>query len=272
MKIINTKLRSVKQLTAILVGDSRAGKTHFAATWPRPLFLMDNSEHGWTTIQYMDPEQWYEPGRTPNVIAIEEPADLLQCLVALREQAAGSKPSLKDWPLPVGKDEVGTVVIDSLTFYADAYFSQLEAVAASGKTVDKRQLYGDLHSHLRYLMIQMHKLPYNILWTALPKEGDNGVLGGALVAGQTATKAPARCDLWLLCNKIEKQKEVFYEVRTESYRGLKAGHRFGQLLKPVMAAHYDAFQEALGLAPWTDRLEKTNKKAAKAASNRASAQ
>lgn len=274
MKIVPVKNRRLTQLTAMLVGDSRAGKTHFAATWPRPLFLMDASEHGWTTIQYMNPDDWYEPNREPYIIGIEEPKDLTSCLVGLREQADGKPVSIKDWPLPPGRDEVGTVVIDSLTFYADAFFSHLEVQAAgSGKPVDTRKLYGDLHSHLRYLMIQVHKLPYHVIWTALPKEGDVGAMSGALIAGQTATKAPARCDLWLYCNKSESrqdgQTQIDYEVHTQNYRGMKAGHRFGDRLPPTMEPFFDAFEDALQLEPWTNRLN--GKKAARPATKKRAA-
>lgn len=279
MKAISVKNRGPKQLTAMLVGDSRSGKTHFAATWPRPIFLMDASEHGWTTLQYMEPDEWYEPGHEPYAIAIEEPKDLVACLVALRQQSEGAKVDLESWPVPTGKNEIGTVVIDSLTFYADAYFSKLEVEAAgNGKVVDTRSCYGDLHSHLRFLMIQVHKLPYHVIWTALPKEIE-GALNGALVAGQTATKAPARCDLWLLCNKNEqrsgKKVTVDYEIHTENYRGMKAGHRFGKMLDPIMGAHFEAFEAALQLEPWTNRLsagKKKNAKKAAKATTRAAAQ
>ena len=55
------------QLTVMAVGDSRAGKTHFGGTWPRPVFLADASEHGWTTLQYQDHAERYEEDHLPSV-------------------------------------------------------------------------------------------------------------------------------------------------------------------------------------------------------------
>lgn len=270
-----------KQLTAIMVGDSRSGKTHAAATFPRPFFLMDASEHGWTTLEYMDTQHWYEPDRAPVAYAIDDAADMMSALVGIQKQARGEKVDLKDWPLPAGEHEIGTVVIDSLTFYADAYVAFLQSKAASvgNGRIDQRQVYGDLHAHLRYFMIQVHKLPYNVIWTALPKDGgEAGQTGGLMVAGQIATKAPARCDLWVYMSKSEvKQGGQVYEqfdMHTQNYGGFKAGHRFGSLLPPVMDPTYRALEESLGLAPWTDRLGKTQPKGRKAttSTNRAAAQ
>lgn len=248
-----------KQLTVMAVGSSRAGKTHFASTFPRPLLLCDASEHGWTTADFMDPDFYYEKDRPPQAIGIESPTDMMKCLVALQKQARGEKVDLDEWPLAQGKWEVGTVVCDSLTFYADAYFNMLELEHA-GKKTDKRQLYGDLQAHLRHLMIQFHALPYNIIWTALASINEDSTQRGALIMGSTAAKAPARTDLWVYLDKSErareggKTREVSYDMYTQSALGFKAGHRFGNLLPDVMDPEYAAIEEALGIEPWTARL------------------
>lgn len=279
MKVIDTRGRKgPEQLTCMVTGHSRAGKTHFASTWPRPLFLCDASEHGYTTLGYVPDDMLYEPGVVPYALAIENVQDMAACVVALQQQAQGLKPNLKDWPVPQGQWEVGTVVIDSLTFYADAYFSALEAQTA-GQKVDKRQLYGDLGSHLRYFMIEFHKLPYHIVWTALASLNEDSQLRGAMVSGRTAATAPARCDLWVYADKAEerqgKKATTRYDLHTQSFAGNKAGHRFGDLLPAVIDPEYRIIEESLNMAPWTDRLgdKKSAPKARKGnTNNRAAAQ
>lgn len=241
----------------MLVGDSRAGKTFFAGTFPRPIFLSDASEHGWTTLSYIPKEDLYEADHNPYAVGIETAKDMIDALVALEKQAAGQKVDLAAWPAPQGKDEIGTVVIDSLTFYADAFFAHLEAQAGGGR-VDKRQLYGELGSHLRHLMIRFHRLPYHIVWTALSSVSESAQLRGALVSGQTAAKAPARCDCWFYLTKFERQSGdqtvVEYECHTQNYAGNKAGHRFGDRLDPIVEPNFRVIEESLGMEPWINRL------------------
>ncbi|KKM92264.1 hypothetical protein LCGC14_1220170 [marine sediment metagenome] len=262
MKKINIK-QGPDQLTVMLVGGSRAGKTYAAGTFPRPIFMSDASEHGWTTLGSIKPNDLYEEKRQPTAVGIETPVDMIAALKALQEQAAGNKVGLAEWPLAQGKWECGTVVIDSLTFYADAYFSALEAT--SDNKNDKRAMYGELASHLRYIMIQFHRLPYHIIWTALSSINDDSRLRGALIPGSTAAKAPARCDIWLYLepftekakggDKDSRENDVIYEAHTQNYAGNKAGHRFGDRFPAIIEPNFQVIEECLGMTPWTDRLK-----------------
>lgn len=246
---------SPERITMMLAGASRSGKTHFAATFPRPVFISDLTEGGHMTIKHMMADDFYEPDRPPRVFGVTDAKEMMETVTHVEEL-------FKQNP-----DEIQTLVLDSLTFYAEMMFSDLEA--ASGNR-DKRQLYGDLASHLRYLMIRLHKLPVNIVWLALAKEGgEDHALGGISIPGQTATKAPARCDIWAYIEQIEKRKERIFRTHFQTYAGFKAGHRFGDLLPPMMEdANYRSLEQALELEPWTNRLTKKTqpKKAPKKAS------
>lgn len=256
MKTIDlNNANTLDQLTAMVVGHSGAGKTRHAGTWPRPVFLSDSSEHGWTTLYNMPDGDLYEGGRLPKVVGIESAADMITCLNALKDQANGHKAKVPGWPLGQGKWECGTVVIDTLTFYADAYLAELEATS---QDKDKRRIYGALAQHLRYLQIEFHKLPYNILWLALSSVNEDSTERGALVAGQMAAKAPARCDLWLYLQEVRRPKgkttDVVYKAHTRTYAGNKARHRFGDMLPDEIDPYYATIEECLGMKPWTDRI------------------
>ena len=220
-----------QRLTAIVAGGSRTGKTHFLATWPRAVILADASEGGWTTIQHMPDESFYELGRLPEVYKIETIDDFMEAVTYLEQNAAS--------------EQIATVGIDSLTFYGDMALNVFESECKDG-----RQAYGKLGTHLRALMLRVHRLPFNVVWTALTKEGEDGQLGGIAVAGQTASRAPARCDLWLYLNR----GAVEYEAHTQNFGGYKAGHRFGTLLPPMLKQPtYKQLEKYLQLQPWTDR-------------------
>lgn len=247
-----------ERITVLAAGASRSGKTQFAATFPRPVFLADKTEGGFVTIQHMFDDDFYEPGRRPTVFGVESPMDMMEALGRVEED-------IKRDPT-----KYGTVVVDSLTFYAEMKFSELET---GPDARDTRKLYGDLASHLRYFMIRIHKLPLNVVWLALAKEGgEDHSLGGISIPGQTAYKAPARCDIWMYMEQKDvkkgRDKEKLFTSHFQSYGGFKAGHRFGNMLPPkVEDLNYRKLEELLDLPPWVERLEpktttKTKRKAA----------
>ncbi len=223
----------------MIYGPSGAGKTRFAATFPRPLFLSDRSEKGWETIAWMSDDDFYEKGRRPEVWAIGKPAEMVEALSEVETIVKKDKQRFR------------TLVVDQLTHYADAYFSELEMLAyqnAKGKRPDSRQLYNDLASHLRYLMLRVHELPLNIVWVCLPKEPDpeRGIPGGPLISGRTAVTAPAKCNYWFYCRSYSQNDgTVVHEVRTRQFGAYPARGRDGNTLPDPMPPSYRAFEEAL---------------------------
>jgi hypothetical protein len=226
----------LRRITALVYGKSRSGKTRFAGGWPRPIFLSDAPEGGWETLRHMPQEDFFEPGRFPEVLAIERSEDMMTAISDLSAR------------LTARPGEIQTVVVDSLTFYADTYFASLEN--RPGK-IDKRQLYGDLGSHLRSLCIQMHQLPVNVLWLCLEKPpGEDEAQGSPLLSGQSAQKFPARCDYWFYTRVFgtSPMAPLNYEVRTRQFGPYPAGGRDGGLLvDPLPEPTYRALAEILGL-------------------------
>jgi len=244
-----------ERITALIAGASRSGKTHFAATFPRPIFIADATEGGYTTIRHMYVDDFYEEAYRPRVIPFTTPTELMEAIAYI------------DAELKKDPSSIGTVVVDSLTFYGEMKLSELETMDTRR---DKRQLYGDLASHLRYVMIQIHKFPVNVLWLALAKEGgEEHALGGVSIPGQTATKAPARCDIWSYLEQIERRKgretERVFRMHFQTYANFKAGHRFGDILPPSMDnPNYRDLEKILQLKPWAERFAPASKKPKKA--------
>jgi hypothetical protein len=235
--------QELDRLTVIAAGASRSGKTEFLATFPRPWIIADASEGGWQTIRHMDRNKLYEDDFTPRVLAVESASDMVAAI--MKVEAIYNDPKTRHL--------VGTVGVDSLTFYGDTYVGELEPNPAYK---DPRRLYGAVATHLRSLMLRVHKIPTNIVWTALDKEpGEDGGMGGILIAGQTATKAPARCDLWLYMTATPQGpgRPLLYEAHTQNYARFKAGHRFGNRLPEPMTPTYRALEQHLGLTSWLER-------------------
>ena len=242
-----------KRTTVLSYGDMRSGKTRWAATWPRPLFLSDATEGGWTTIKNMDPNALWEPNRVPRVWAIESAADMMQALGDVE-------------PL-IQSGEVMTLVVDSLTFYNDLYLAMLCRVAAQGnRQPDMRRVYGNLGQHLRELRIRVHGLNVNVVWLCLAKlPDDSNPMGGPMISGQQAAKFSAGCDYIFYHRAYQPTPNDphYFEIRTRRWGQYAAGGRDEfQLPDPlgyygveeetgnevfVPDCTYRSFAEALGL-------------------------
>jgi AAA domain-containing protein len=240
-----------RRITLCNYGASRSGKTQLAATFPRPLFLSDKGESGWETIRYMPVDLFYEPNhRTPSGLSCEvwpisTAQEMLESIPVVAE-------ILRKEP-----DRWGTLVVDSLTFYADSYFAQLELNyrKAMGQKYDPRRAFQDLGSHLRWIMIRLHEitepLGVNVVWLALEKPPqESGDPGGILLSGQSALKTPARCDGLLYQRHYRAGADTVYEVHAQPFGIMPAGGRGFQVLPcPMVSPTYRDFEALLGIVP-----------------------
>jgi len=220
-QVVDLKKAAVGSNTFISYGPSKSGKSWFWSTAPRPLFISQKTEHGWTTTARMNPELFYDPKFAPEIWSVGDHG-------AMREAIKDAHDRWKRDPA-----SIRTLVIDSLTFYAESYFSQLEteAWAKKGSRPEGKVLYGDLGTHLRYLMNDIHEKfdgGPNIAWLGLDKINDNG-RGGLLLAGQTADKAPALCDYWLY---HFQNPSGSYEIHSKAFGCYPAGGRMGSRSLP----------------------------------------
>lgn len=224
MKKIDLTQAAPKRATIMSYGESRSGKTFFAGTWPRPLFLSDVSEGGWTTLQTMDPGLFWEEKIKPQVWGIEEPKDMMQ--------AIGDAEPL------IAKGVVQTIVIDSLTFYNDLFLAYLYRLQSKdGRSPDTRRIYGDLGRHLRELRIRIHALGANVIWLCLAKLPDDmNAIGGPMISGQEAKKVSAGCDHIFFHRSFQPSPNAphEFEVRTRAWQRFVGGGRDGyQLPDPL---------------------------------------
>lgn len=235
--------------TVVNYGDTRVGKTQWAATWPRCLIIGDAMERGYETVRKMDRSLWFEPDREPILKAVDAMADMTTILGTL------SAPGWVD-PL-IASGDVLTLVFDAFSFYCDFYLANIVAGQAAP---DTRQAYGALGMHLRDLRVKAHNKGVNVLWLCLakhPEKDDKGHTepGGPLIPGQQADKFAAGVDflLYSRLNAVRKEgKHVGddFEIRTRKYNGLySAGNRLGAdttILPDPFTGTYAAFIRCLG--------------------------
>lgn len=231
---------STPTLTVFSYGQSRTGKTRFAGSFPRPLFLSDVTEGGWETLRHMPDSALYEPGVRPEVWGIEKFADMPDALGKVR-QLITSNPS-----------RVRTLVVDSISFYQDTYLVDMERVMPrKNGEVDTRALYQNLFNHLRWLMVEIGKLPINTVYLALEKAPDDkGNPGGPLLAGKSAQAAPARCG-YFFYHRVSRptlDAPPVFEVRTKPFERFLAGTRASEVLPdPLPEPTYRCLAKLLGM-------------------------
>lgn len=187
MKFINLDAPP-ETLSAFVYGLTRSGKTHLAASFPRPVFLSSLNENGFTTISYMDRNRWFEPTVKPVVWGIEGAKDMNEALSKLESGMI---------------KQFQTIVWDSMGYYIDPFLvdamsrSRAERVRTNkGVDADTRAVYGELDVHLNYLASRIFALPVNkvILAHESPPTADEPV-GGPMIPGKNKFKFAGRCDL-----------------------------------------------------------------------------
>ena len=227
--------------TFLVYGDSRTGKTTWAATFPRPLFLSDVTEGGWDSIANMDDDQLFEPGVKPIVWGIEQMADM-----ALARSKAVAL---------IQSGRIQTIVVDSLSFYCDLYLNFLIGMQTKK---DMRAAYGDLGNHLRDLRVQTHGLQTNVVWLCLAKHpDDDNPLGGPMIPGQQAAKFMAGVH-FIMHSRVHQEKRgqellpPVFEMRTRKYLNYIAGNRLGGRagdLPDPLIGDYATLMQYLGYDP-----------------------
>lgn len=222
------------QLTVLSYGPSRSGKTWFGATFPDPLFLSDKVEGGYVTIQGMPKEEFYDK---PPVI------EVVSCAAEMRSAIERYKPD-------IAAGRFKTVLVDSLTFYAESFVTEMESKFTNGQ-----QFWGVYSKHIGWLQNNLHATGANVVWLALPRDGEDGKMGGPLLQGRQKELVPARCNTMIYhrSKQVGKTSSV-YEAHLQPFGKYPAGIRAGvrnskaekPLTSPIENATYKKLMTELG--------------------------
>jgi hypothetical protein len=202
-------------------GVTRSGKTHWAATLPRPLIIADVAESGYKTILNMDREQWFEPDVEPLIIGIDQMSDIANLMAANGRV---------DQLIACGR--IKSIVFDAFTYYCDMFLAFLTRLDTKG---DNRKIYGDLGKHLRELRTITGSKGVNVAYCCLeqPPDAEQGTKGLPQIPGNQGGKFAGGVDfLWhaKFRNVIDKGQvvDVVREMRTRPDGPWIAGNRLGQ--------------------------------------------
>ncbi len=141
--------------TVLNYGDTKAGKTTWAATWPRVLFLADAVERGYESVRTADRSTWFEPEWTPKIWALES----MQDLAALA--APGGRIDQG-----IAKGEIRTIVFDAFSYFVELV---LNGIIQLQTKPDNRAAYGDLGKVLRNVRNLVASKPVSVLWNCITR-------------------------------------------------------------------------------------------------------
>jgi hypothetical protein len=244
-----------KYRTFCCYGNTRCGKTQFAATFPNPVFISDMSERGWVTLENMNVEDFYHADREIIVMPV---GDQVQVTIAMSH--------VEQW---VRQGYFDTVVFDSLTFYAESWFNDQHQKMLRTGSVDTRSLYGAMAQHLSNLRTQVHKWPCNVVWTALATPPEDKSEGGPMLSGKSKYRFAAGCDHIFYHHKYQHvfqdapgedgtapppYEATVFEAVTRNFPGYVVGGRDnGKIPDRVHYPTYRQIAECLGLPEFAPR-------------------
>ncbi len=243
--------------TYTVYGPTGSGKTTFAGTFPRPVFLSDTTESGYESLRGIADEYLFESGVRPIVIGIEKMNDMALA---------------RDVLTPfIQSGMIKTIIKDSLTFYADLYLNYLFEIHSGAG--DNLKVYGALGRHLRDLRVKWHGMGCNVVSLCLASDpSEDQPNGQPLIPGKEGSKYGASCD-FLLYTKRERFKQGQqlvdnFEVHTKPSGKFVARARrargLGDLPSPLNNIDYASWIEQLGysadatreaLPPYVDPTE-----------------
>lgn len=216
MQLMSTEQLVKPSLTVLLYGLPKAGKTTFAGTMPRPLFI--SLEPGMVSlarqqIDYVEPKSWTE---------------ILWVISELQSGASTDTQTVKF----MGK-EYSSVVIDPLNEFYKLVMSGVLSLS-KGREMPSIQDWGLAGDRVERAIKEFCKLPVHVLFTILEDidkdEFTGRILAKPLLPGKLAGKTPALVDFyWHALTEPKKDGGVNYVIATSTESIYPAGGRSGSI-------------------------------------------
>lgn len=251
LELQNTNEITTPWTVWFLYGQTGAGKTTCASTFPAPLFLVPANEGSELSLRGKN-LSFVRLGRRADGATVPVRAHFSEVLTELERRHAQMRQALAK-----GDEEVAhaafpwqTIVVESLTHLGDML---VEDVSMNGTKKMDQQGWGLISSFLRTVHSRLRNLDCHVVYTALAKtsESESGaVLGGPNLIGSTAEKLPSACDVIAYCEELpgSKPEQPRFRAHFRKHSYWVARSRFS-----TFPAHLDNFtfaqvEQHLGLA------------------------
>lgn len=207
LELQNTNEIATPWTVWFLYGQTGAGKTTIASSFPEPLFLVPANEGSELTLRGRG-LPFVRLGKRKDGQSVPVRAHISEILTELERKHALMRQAYAKG------DEEGahaqfpwqTIVVESLTHLGDML---VEDVSNNGQRKMDQQGWGLISSFLRTLHSRLRNLDVHVVYTSLAKvtESEGGTtLGGPNLIGSTAEKLPSACDVIAYCEELPGSK------------------------------------------------------------------
>ena len=220
MRINMTQNPAALIRSSLTFGFSRAGKTVFNATWPRPAWIGSAREDGYESLRYMDRSLLYDPHVIPDVYTVSSIAEIRGHLD-------------RDILPKVRTGAIRSIILEISTYRDDVVVSTKRLMKGDANSKENGwAIYGTLEEHVMLLDAELKKYPHlHVAYNALATPPTDKVPGGIVIAGRKLPeKLPPMCQLVGYLRQEEFQGKVDRVLHLSAYGGWSPGHRFGALL------------------------------------------
>jgi hypothetical protein len=195
-------------------GDTGAGKTRLASTFPRPCFIIPKNEGSAVTLRGRD-------------IPYYEVTDMSS---QVRSGVGGLNRILdeieKSYTENLDAFPFDTIVLESLTHYSELV---VEELSESGtKSMDQRK-WGEVAAHFRNIHARLCNMDVHVVYTSLARidKNDAGVvIAGPFIQGAAAIKLPSSCEVVSFCEASKNQRGTVYKAHFKKHGHYPARSRF----------------------------------------------
>lgn len=210
-----------------LYGPTGSGKTTAASTFPNPVFLVPKNENSVMTLKGRNVPYYLvvDMDRTPLNLVTGEGS--LKHILDHLEKGYNLNPS---------KFPFDTIVIESLSHYADLVIEQLTA----GGAPMNQQRWGIFLAHFRNVQARLRNLEVHAVFTALDQtredEASGISIGGPLIPGASAKKLPSSCDVIGFCEEAPGKGRNEYRIHFRPHKCYIARSRISSI--PPMITNF----------------------------------
>jgi hypothetical protein len=211
-------------------GDTGAGKTKTASTFPDPIIIVPTDENSIVTLmdQHLPYIEIYGQKGSPRTQGWGLDAAINWLEAELKAKGA-------DFPYM-------TIVIEAVSHYLEQV--QEEMTDGNKAQMDQRK-WGQLASHLRNIHSRLRNMAVHVVFTALVKEdkdaADNAT-ASPLMSGKMGYLLPSACDVIGYC-VAEPGNPPRYDVHFAKYKHFRARTRFNRMPRKVQNFRYDDIEQ-----------------------------
>jgi hypothetical protein len=219
-----------------IYGDTGSGKTTAASTFPRPLFLVPQSEMSITTLARK---------KFPYIQIVDKSSPLKKGVGGMVDTLTQLE---KMYESDMNNFPYDTIVCESMTHYMELVQDELTEGNRTPMDVNK---YGKLAAHIRNIHARLSDMQVHVVYTALGKWDEKSDKGSPYLPGKTGDLLPSACEVYAYMTVKDQGKgnPPLHIMHTRTHAGWKARTRLNRLPAEIRDFNFKQIEHLLAQVP-----------------------